>query len=82
MGEAVMARKPVRAAVGGVWITCQICRGDLFRERSVMLNSVGMEFMKMAWADETATGLICRQCGYVHLFVNRDIQLYKADDAA
>ena len=74
-----MARKPVRAAVGDVWITCQMCRGELFRERGVMLNSVGMEFMKMAWADETATGLICWTCGYVHLFANRDIQLYKAE---
>ncbi|CAM5260602.1 MULTISPECIES: hypothetical protein [Streptomyces] len=74
-----MARKPVRAAVGDVWITCQICRGELFRERGVMLNSVGMEFMKMAWADETATGLICWHCGYVHLFANRDIQLHNAE---
>ncbi|MFE7333217.1 hypothetical protein ACFU8W_52345, partial [Streptomyces sp. NPDC057565] len=33
----------------------------------------------LAWADEKATGLICWRCGYVHLFVNRDIQLYRAD---
>ncbi|MEV5343435.1 hypothetical protein AB0K93_33935 [Streptomyces sp. NPDC052676] len=74
-----MARKPVRAAIGDVWITCQVCRGELFRERGVKLNSTGMEFMNLAWADETATGLICRRCGYVHLFVNRDIQLYEAE---
>jgi hypothetical protein len=74
-----MARKPVRAAIGDAWITCQVCRGELFRERGVKLNSSGMEFMNLAWADETATGLICWQCGYVHLFVNRDIQLYKAE---
>ncbi|MFE0348829.1 hypothetical protein [Streptomyces griseoluteus] len=73
-----MARKRVRAAIGGVWITCQVCRGDLFRERDVMLNSVGLEFFKMAWADETARGLICWHCGYVHLFVNKNIKLYRA----
>ncbi len=74
-----MARRPVRAAIGDFWITCQVCRGDLFRERGVMLNSVGLEFMRMAWADETARGLICWQCGYVHLFANKDIKLYRAD---
>lgn len=71
--------KPVRAAWGEVWITCQFCEGDLFRVRNVLLNSSGMEFMKLAWADESATGLICWQCGYVHLFVNKDIKVYRAD---
>jgi hypothetical protein len=73
------ARKPVHAAIGNAWITCQVCGSDLFRERAVLLNSVGLEFFKMAWADETATGLICWDCGYVHLFVNKDIRLYRAD---
>lgn len=71
--------KPVRAALGEVWLTCQVCQGDLFRERSVLLNSTSMEFLKLAWADESATGLICWRCGYVHLFVNKNIKLYKAE---
>ncbi|MEU1596483.1 hypothetical protein ABZ468_27410 [Streptomyces sp. NPDC005708] len=71
--------KPVRAALGEIWITCQICKGDVFRERDVLLNSAGMEFMKLAWADEKATGLICWRCGYVHLFVDSDIKLYRVD---
>ncbi|MFI9605543.1 hypothetical protein ACIHCX_38050 [Streptomyces sp. NPDC052043] len=44
-----------------------------------MISSHGMEFMKLAWADESATGLICWRCGYVHLFVNKDIELHRAD---
>ncbi|MFE9880315.1 hypothetical protein [Streptomyces sp. NPDC005784] len=69
--------KPVRAALGEIWITCQICEGDLFRVRDVLLNSAGMEFFTLAWADENATGLICWRCGYVHLFVNKDIKVYR-----
>ncbi|MFG2377526.1 hypothetical protein ACGFY9_39445 [Streptomyces sp. NPDC048504] len=41
-----------------------------------------MDFMKLASADENATGLICWRCGYVHRFVNKDIKdikLYRAD---
>ncbi|GGS56343.1 hypothetical protein AB0E75_11440 [Streptomyces griseoviridis] len=75
-----MAKKPVRAAVGDIWITCQVCGSERFRDRSVLLNSSGMEFMKMAWANESATGLICWQCGYVHLFANRDVKLYETDE--
>ena len=72
-----MAEKPVRAALGDIWLKCQVCQGGLFRDRGVLLNSTGMEFMKPAWADENATGLICWRCGYVHLFVNKDIKLYR-----
>lgn len=74
-----MGSKPMRAAIGDMWINCQVCEGDLFRNREVKLNSSGMELMNLAWANESATGLICWRCGYVHLFVNRELRLYRAD---
>lgn len=69
--------KPVRAAIGDRWIKCMFCQGGLFRDRRVKLNSTGMELMNLAWANESANGLICWDCGYVHLFANEDIELYK-----
>ncbi|MCY0955240.1 hypothetical protein [Streptomyces sp. H27-S2] len=69
--------KRVRAAIEDTWIRCLICQSDEFRRREVKLNSFGLEFLKLAWADESATGLICLECGYVHLFVNRKIRLYR-----
>jgi len=72
--------KAVRVSLGEMWITCHVCKSDLFRERGVKLNSTGGEFFNVAWADETATGLICLRCGYVHLFVNRQLQLHRAKD--
>ncbi|MEV6540032.1 hypothetical protein [Streptomyces sp. NPDC051665] len=74
-----MAKKPVRAAVGDIWLNCQVCQGDLFRDWGILLNSTGMESLKLAWADENATGLIRWRRGYVHPFVNKDIKLYRAD---
>jgi hypothetical protein len=53
------------------------CKGSFFRDREVKLNSSGMELLNFAWANESATGLICWDCGYVHLFANTDIELYK-----
>ncbi|MFD9907028.1 hypothetical protein [Streptomyces sp. NPDC059063] len=71
--------KPMRAAIGDMWITCHVCKSDTFRNREVKLNSSGMELLNLAWANESATGLICWRCGYVHLFVNRELKLYRAD---
>ncbi|GHF78252.1 hypothetical protein ACFFSH_36720 [Streptomyces filamentosus] len=71
--------KPVRARIGKREIRCLTCGGDVFREREVKLNSTGMEFFNLAWANESATGLICWSCGYVQLFVNGGISLYRAD---
>ncbi|NBM15952.1 hypothetical protein [Streptomyces sp. GC420] len=71
-----MAR-PVHAAIGEHPILCLMCDNDTFREREVLLNSTGMEFFRLAWANEAATGLVCWACGYVHLFVNRDLRLYR-----
>jgi hypothetical protein len=70
--------KPVRAAIGEKWITCGFCHGDAFRAREVKLNSSGMELLNLGWANESATGLICWTCGYVQLFMNDALDLYKA----
>ncbi|MEU3688468.1 hypothetical protein [Streptomyces narbonensis] len=70
--------KPVHAVVGEKKVHCLICGGDTFREREVKLNSTGMEFFNLAWANESATGLICGSCGYVHLFVPGSLKVYRA----
>ncbi|MER7173976.1 hypothetical protein [Streptomyces mesophilus] len=67
---------PVYAALHGRWISCLVCGGERFREREVKLNGRAWEFPNFTWT--SATGLICWHCGYVHLFVNRDIELYRA----
>ncbi|MCQ9181633.1 hypothetical protein KMT30_21800 [Streptomyces sp. IBSBF 2953] len=72
--------KAVRASLGEMWISCQVCKSDVFRERGVKLNSTGGELFNLAWADETATGLICLRCGFVHLFVNGQIRLHRVKD--
>ena len=76
-----MGERQWRKRYGPRWGKCgsraRSARADQFRERGVKLNSTGGEPFNLAWADETATGLICWRCGYVHLFVNREIQLHR-----
>ncbi|MFF7438940.1 hypothetical protein [Streptomyces sp. NPDC008122] len=69
--------KAVQAMIGEHPILCLMCDNDTFRKREVKLNSTGMELFDLAWANESATGLICRSCGYVHLFVNRDLGFHR-----
>ena len=76
-----MARKPSLVTIGAAQhpFTCLVCEGTLFFDREVMLNTSGMEFLGVEWANQSGTGLICAGCGYVHTFCNDSIELWKAD---
>jgi predicted nucleic-acid-binding Zn-ribbon protein len=71
-------RKPVVAQVGGRRVTCLVCGAGEFVDRPIKLNSTAAELFDMAWANQTATGLICTSCGYVHEFIGDVLELYEA----
>jgi hypothetical protein len=48
---------------------CGICQGNLFLPREVKINTTGAEFFNFGWANESANGLTCVRCGYLHQFV-------------
>jgi predicted nucleic-acid-binding Zn-ribbon protein len=68
--------KPVTASVGDQPIQCLICAGDQFWDREIKLNTTGMELFDMAWANQSALGLVCASCGYVHEFVGDAVQMW------
>lgn len=70
-----MARDPVRATIGDVGFTCTVCRSEWCHENSVHLTS---NMQLLGWAKEDAAGLVCAQCGYLHLFYNRNLRLHPA----
>jgi len=74
-----MKHKAALATVNRVPFVCQVCQGEYFFDREVKLNSTGMEFFDLGWANQSATGLICGDCGYVHLFVGKSVELWKAE---
>lgn len=57
-----------------------MCGGREFFDREVKLNSSGMEFMGLAWANQSALGLLCATCGYVHEFVGDSVILLDSGD--
>ena len=75
-----MSRKSSLVTVGSVRhpFQCLVCRGRLFFDREVKINTSGAEFFNLAWANQSATGLVCEQCSYLHTFVS-DVELWDPD---
>ena len=75
-----MSRKPHLATVGSDRqpFQCLVCRGRLFFDREVKVNTTGAELFNLAWANKSATGLVCEQCGYLHTFMS-GVELWHPD---
>jgi hypothetical protein len=57
---------------------CGVCQGKVFDSREIKLNTTGAEFFNMGWANQSATGLVCQTCGYLHTFV-APVELWKSE---
>ena len=58
--------------------TCHVCQGKVFTSREIKLNTTGAEFFNMGWANQSATGLVCQKCGYLHTFASA-VELWKPE---
>ncbi|HKS98579.1 MAG TPA: hypothetical protein VJT31_03530 [Rugosimonospora sp.] len=72
-------REPRRAAVHNKPLQCVVCGGGEFWDREVKLNSTAMEFFDLGWANQSAIGVICARCGFVHQFLGDAIGFYAND---
>ncbi len=53
----------------GKTVTCPICGHDRFRSRGALLNTRGMTFFNLDWANKKAAIYVCDQCGYCLWFL-------------
>ncbi|MBQ0866975.1 hypothetical protein KBZ21_34055 [Streptomyces sp. A73] len=56
--------------VGPHQLLCPLCRGTLFWDREVQLNTAGMSFLNLDWANASATGVQCADCSRLELFAD------------
>lgn len=77
-----MSRSPSLVTLGPqrVPLHCLVCRGQLFTDREIKLNTSGMEFLGMEWANQSGTALICDRCGFVHTFAGGQFELWAPDN--
>ena len=55
--------------IRGKSLICPVCGGDEFRGRKTLMNTPGLTFVGMEWANKQADNLICDACGYIYWFL-------------
>ncbi len=55
--------------IQGRQIVCPHCGNSRFDLASALLNTPGMTFFGLDWANRTASVLCCRQCGRIEWFL-------------
>ena len=60
--------EPCEYRIGGEPVQCDHCKHTKFVRGSAMLNTAGMTFFGLDWANRTATTLMCDHCGLIHWF--------------
>ena len=61
---------PQRHQVAGRDFACLVCKDDRFWSRRALLNTAGMTFFGLDWANRDALVLVCAACGHVHWFAD------------
>lgn len=54
----------------GKELACLVCGHDRFHARAAMLNTPGLTFLDLEWANKTAQCQVCARCGYIHWFLD------------
>ena len=58
-------------SIMGNKISCPLCKNDVFEVRDVLLNTPGMTFLGLDWANRTAVTLTCIRCGKIEWFLQK-----------
>jgi predicted nucleic-acid-binding Zn-ribbon protein len=55
----------------GQAIICPHCKNNEFDEGSALLNTAGMTFLSLDWANRSAYILACKRCGHIQWFMQQ-----------
>ena len=67
MGEAPAGERYI---VAGKSVTCAHCTHDRFVEGRAQLNTAGLTFFNLDWANRSAATLTCTACGRIEWFLS------------
>jgi len=60
--------KPARYKIANIQVICPHCGNDTFAEGTALLNSTGMSFIGLDWANAHAITLSCTKCSRIQWF--------------
>lgn len=66
-----IAKKLESIAIKGNGLTFVICKNDNFWERKTLMNTKGVTFFNLDWANKSAQNYICDNCGYLHWYLKQ-----------
>jgi len=55
--------------VKGHQLICPFCQNKKFWTRETLMNTTGMTFFGLEWANRKATNFVCNSCGYIYWFM-------------
>ena len=73
------ANGPGKYEVESKLVRCPHCGNEIFAEGEALLNTVGMTFLGLDWANKTASTLMCATCGRIEWFGQKPSR--KADES-
>jgi predicted nucleic-acid-binding Zn-ribbon protein len=62
-------QEPETAIVDGKPLECLVCRHDRFWNREAQLHTMLATLFGLDWANQSATCVVCANCGYIHWFL-------------
>jgi predicted nucleic-acid-binding Zn-ribbon protein len=57
--------------VEGRRVRCTHCGGTSFVARQAQLNTAGLSFLDLDWANKSGTALVCVRCSLIQWFANK-----------
>lgn len=63
-----MAKAGDEIIIAGKKLVCPICENKRFFAKAVQLNTAGMTFLGLDWANTSADTYYCDACGYMFWF--------------
>ena len=71
--ESLTKEGPSERFIDGNRLECPICGHDEFWTRKTLMNTPGLTFLGVEWANTQARNYVCDRCGYVVWFMREGI---------
>ena len=66
--ESMTVESAAPRTILGKPLICPVCGHNEFWRRQTLMNTPGMTFFGVEWANKRADNLICDACGYIYWF--------------
>jgi len=68
--ESMSIESAAERTIHGKALHCPVCGHKKFWKRATLMNTPGMTFWGLDWANKQAENLICNSCGYIFWFMH------------